>query len=245
MIAPRRVAAALVAMLLALGLALAALSIGERRGEAPTAHGKRSELLLLSSLPLVFGEGFGLESTGSPALSRLQERYRVTPISAADARSLSGKELLLMAQPNAQTAEALVELDQWVRGGGRVLLLADPVLEWPSELPLGDVRRPAMSFADTGLLGHWGLRLDSPKRLGPHSFAVDGKPVHALSPGILRATGKACRVNGGAIVARCRIGEGKATVIADADFIDVERRREPTRSVNLDALIVELERLKR
>ena len=34
-----------------------------------------------------------------------------------------------MAQPLAQTAENLVTLDTWVRRGGRVLLLADPLLE--------------------------------------------------------------------------------------------------------------------
>ena len=45
---------------------------------------------------------------------------------------------MLLAHPMAQTADALVDLDRWVRGGGRVLLLADPRLEWPSERPLGD-----------------------------------------------------------------------------------------------------------
>ena len=47
-----------------------------------------------------------------------------------------------MAHPLAQPAEDLVALDDWVRGGGRVLLLADPMLEWPSKRPLGDPLRP-------------------------------------------------------------------------------------------------------
>ena len=72
-----------------------------------------------------------------------------------------------MAQPQAQPAEALVELDAWVRRGGRVLLLADPALEWPSERPLGDLLRPPAAFADTGLLGHWGLTLTPPEARGP------------------------------------------------------------------------------
>ena len=62
-----------------------------------------------------------------------------------------------MAQPLAQPAEDLVALDDWVRGGGRVLLLADPMLEWPSKRPLGDPLRPPPMFMDTGLLAHWGL----------------------------------------------------------------------------------------
>ena len=71
-----------------------------------------------------------------------------------------------MAQPRAQPAEDLVALDNWVRGGGRVLLLADPMLEWPSERPLGDPFRPPPTFADTGLLAHWGLKLDAPDEPG-------------------------------------------------------------------------------
>ena len=70
--------------------------------------------------------------------------------------------MLLMAHPLAQPAEALVDLDRWVRDGGRLLLLADPKLDWPSKRALGDTLRPPPAFADTGLLAHWGLRLDAP-----------------------------------------------------------------------------------
>ena len=84
------------------------------------------------------------------------------PISVTDGAELAKGRLLLMAQPQAQTPENLVTLDSWVRAGGKALLLADPMLEWPSERPLGDPLRPPPMFADTGLLGHWGLRLDAP-----------------------------------------------------------------------------------
>ncbi len=80
----------------------------------------------------------------------METRYRVTPIGTTDAASLRDGTLLLMAHPLAQTADALVDLDRWVREGGRVLLLADPKLDWPSERPLGDKLRPPPSFADTG-----------------------------------------------------------------------------------------------
>src|SRR6476646_2804364 len=98
--------------------------------------------LLLTSLPLVFSENFSLQDGGSPALEALETRYRVIPISVTDGAELAKGRLLLMAQPRAQTAENLVVLDQWVRLGGRVLILADPMLEWPSGLPLGDALRP-------------------------------------------------------------------------------------------------------
>lgn len=224
--------------------AAAGFVLKERSSEFPErAAGERPALLLLTSLPIAFPEGFTLEGSQSPALAALRERYSVIPISTADHGSLAGRRLLLMAQPNSQPAEYLVELDQWVRGGGRVLLLADPALEWPSERPLGDPLRPPMAFADTGLLGHWGLRLDSPDELGPATFTIDGRTAYALSPGTLVATGQHCQVSADGFVARCRIGRGQAIVIADADFVDVERRSEPARSGNLDFLLGELARL--
>ena len=119
-------------------------------------------MLLLTSLPLLFGEDFSLQGGGSPVLKALQGRYRVLPISVTDNRELAKGRLLMMAQPPAQTAENLVALDGWVRHGGRVLLLADPMLEWPSKRALGDPLRPPPMFQDTGLLAHWGLRLDAP-----------------------------------------------------------------------------------
>jgi len=100
---------------------LIALSSGKVAAK-PAAE--RSGVLLLTSLPLMFGEEFTLDQPSSPALARLRAGYEVKAIALADRASLSGQRLLLMAQPRAQTAEALVDLDAWVRAGGRLLLLA-------------------------------------------------------------------------------------------------------------------------
>jgi hypothetical protein len=229
-------------------LVIAAAAVGVVIREEPVAlparpAEERPELLVLTSLPIAFPEEFTLEGGGSPAMTALESRYRVVPISTADAASLAGHKLLLMAQPNAQPAEILVELDEWVRKGGRVLLLADPMLDWPSEKPLGDLSRPPLAFPDTGLLGHWGLRLDAPDAPGPATFSVGGRKVHALSPGTLVATGPGCSVAGSGFIARCQIEGGAATVVADADFADVERRRDPARFANLEFLLAELNRL--
>jgi hypothetical protein len=230
--------------LLAIGAAAVGLGLKLEPDVLPArSPNERPQLLLLTSLPIVFPEGFTLQGSGSPALAALESRYEIVPISTTDPGSLSGRRLLLMAQPHAQPAEMLVELDRWVRSGGKVVLLADPVLEWPSELPLSDLSRPPLGFADTGLLGHWGLRLAAPDRLGPATFTVDGQTVHALSSGSLTATGPQCSVGAQGFIARCRIGKGEAVVIADADFADVERRREPARSGNLAFLLAELARL--
>jgi hypothetical protein len=194
-------------------------------------------LALLTSLPLVFGESFGLEDGGSAALARLEQRYNVQPIGVADAAGLSGQRLLLMAHPRAQPAEALVELDQWVRQGGRVLLLADPRLDWPSELPLGDRLRPQPAFADTGLLAHWGLELGGPDPADQVQAGNGRFDVKTSSPGRLES--RQCKLSGDGFVARCRVGKGRATIIADADFLNVEDEG----SENLNLLLDELARL--
>jgi hypothetical protein len=237
----KRRALALVALLV---IAAAAIGVGLKHRELTARPpGERPTLALLTSLPLVFGESFGLEGDGSAALSRLEQRYNVLPIGVADAASLRGQKLLLMAHPRAQPAEVLVELDQWVRRGGHVLLLADPKLDWPSERPLGDRLRPPPAFADTGLLQHWGLKLTGPEPDGPASVGNGEVEILAASPG--RLTSGTCAISGRGFVARCKIGRGEATIIADADFLNVEGKGAldgPTEH-NLDLLNDELARL--
>ncbi len=215
-------------------------------GEAPRSLpprpvNERPQLLLLTSLPLVFGEDFSLQHSGSAALRALETRYRVIPISVTDPAELAKGRLLLMAHPLAQPAEDLVALDAWVRRGGRVLLLADPMLEWPSNRPLGDpLRAPAM-FMDTGLLSHWGLRLEGPEQRGPKTERLAGYDVVTVSPGELSG---GCSINADRLVAHCRIGDGRATVIGDADFLNAPALGSAA-THNLDALLFELAQLER
>ncbi len=65
------------------------------------------------------------------------------------------------------------------------------------------------------------------------------------SPGVLSATGSSCRVDRGGLVARCRVGAGAVTVIADADFLNVsgEGALDGPVKNNLTLLMAELSRL--
>jgi hypothetical protein len=186
---------------------------------AKTPDETRPELFLLTALPLVWNESFGLDQPGSPALKALERDYRVKPIDLPS--RLPEGAVLLAAQPRALPAEELVALDAWLRRGGRLVLLADPLLEWPSELPLGDPRRAPLAFPDTGLLQHWGLRLDAPDERGPKQSSLSGKAVLTGSPGTLVRTGGSCELGDRGLRARCLIGKGKANVIADADFLNL------------------------
>ena len=227
-------------LILAAGVAFALLSRGPAPA-APVPANKKPALLLLTSLPLMFAEEFSLEGAASPAVEALQTRYRVVPISITDPPGLSKGRLLLMAHPLAQPAEDLVALDRWVRDGGRVLLLADPMLEWPSQRPLGDRLRAPPVFMDTGLLAHWGLRLDAPDDRGPKLRSLGGYEVLTASPGSLSGT---CDISEDRLVAHCSIGTGRATIVADADLLDVENLDGPT-SHNLDSVLAELAALDR
>lgn len=214
----------------------AALAIAGRQSPAPLperAQAEKPTLLLLTSLPLLFSERFEL-SGGSPALTAIERRYRVEPIDVADAASLKKGRLLLMAHPLAQPAEALVELDAWVRGGGRLVLLADPKLDWPSDRPLGDKLRPPPAFADTGLLQHWGLVIHAAEQSGRVERKVDGRTVQFSSPGSLSGTCKLAH----RLIARCEVGLGKATIVADADFL----RSDDPDGDSIQFLIAELDR---
>ena len=226
---------------MAIAAAMLTLGLGSRKLQPNTTQPSETQpkLLLLTSLPIIFNEDFSLRGGGSPVLSALRKTYRVVPISITSPSELAKGDLLLMAHPSAQTAENLVALDNWVRRGGKVLLLADPLLEWPSKSPLGDPLRPAPMFMDTGLLAHWGLQLEVPDERGLLVRKLGSYRVMIASPG--RLTGS-CEVRDDGLDARCRVGKGEATVIADADFLNMSALG-PGAEHNLDALLEQLARL--
>lgn len=235
-------------------LALALLACREQAatappGEAAEVHspgeeakaGSRRDVALLTSLPLVLGEGFSLEPARHPLTQALERRFAVTLVDGPEKLPPAG--LLLAIQPQALTAERLVALDRWVREGGRILLLADPRLAWESARPLGDVGRPPVAFPDTGLLTRWGLRLDAPDEEGPAARTLAGGEVLTESPGSLHALpGSTCDTAGDRFVARCTLGRGQAIVVADADFVQASESSGadgPT-GRNYEALVAEL-----
>lgn len=206
---------------LALWLALAGCT--QTSGSPPQAD--KPELALLTSLPIVFGESFGLDAPRSALLKSLEASYAVRPVDGPEQLKPGG--LLLAIQPQALTAERLVALDQWVRDGGRLVLLADPALSWESSRPLGDRFRPPYAFPDTGLLANWGLALD--RRAESESEEAPGTTrrelgARAQTPGRLRRQGGTCRVQQDGFLALCRLGKGVALVAADADIAMSEDR---------------------
>jgi len=195
-----------------------ALVLGAERPSAAD----RPELMLMTALPIIWGEGGAFDPDSRPAESyrMLEREFRVRPLDILSKETLTGR-LLLLAQPRALAPEELVALDTWVRRGGRVLILTDPALDWPSALPLGDIRRPPPVGLLGPLLAHWGVRLEPRDRDVPaitHA-AVPGREMRLVmtAPGQLVAPD--CRPFPDGFLRECDIGKGKAMLIADADLL--------------------------
>ncbi|HEX8654172.1 MAG TPA: hypothetical protein VF693_02985 [Allosphingosinicella sp.] len=192
----------------------------------PAQTGPKPPLLLMTSLPLVWGPGgaFDPESRPSESYRALGREYDVRPIDAIEPGSLAGARLMLLAQPRLLAPEELVALDDWVRGGGRLLVLADPRLAWARDWPAGHVLRPPERSLLGPLLDHWGLSLGPLEHsdlfedeLGPQGR---GRRLVLRAPGSLLASGGPCRRSVRFYLARCRIGRGQIVLLADADLLD-------------------------
>lgn len=229
---------------IALAILLAVAGCGAKQADKPP-------LTIMTALPL-----FGLNGEIGAVLNgpdrraaivrTLEGRYRTIPIDHIDAKTLSQASVLILAQPRGLSGAELVELDTWVRQGGKALIFADPLLLWPSDLPLGDRRRaPPVTLLDP-LLTHWGLVLDLPP-LGTEAVAIASlgkRPLTVAGPGVWQSTGKACAITDDRLVADCRIGSGHALLIADADMLDERLWRESGQD-NSQRVLDALDRLER
>ena len=184
---------------------------------------------LFGSIPLIFGESAGLTLDAPPPWPRAVIERHGKPV-ALDALvgeggrdPLAGIERLLLAQPRALSAAENVALDGWVRGGGKLLLLADPMYTGHSAFSLGDPRRPQAIAMQAPLLGHWGLRLDfdEAQPAGLRTASAMGLAVPVELPGrfaIIRGTD--CRLWDEGLVVTCAIGKGRVYALADASVLD-------------------------
>ncbi|TVV72150.1 hypothetical protein [Sphingomonas solaris] len=200
-------------------------AIALRPPPAPVG-GPRPAVMLLTGLPILWGEGGvagALASSPSLGARRLADEFRLIPIDVATPATLAQAPLLLAAQPRALAPAETAAIDRWVRMGGRAVVLADPDLRWPSDLPPGDPRRPPREMALGPLLAGWGMSIGRGRGgLATIDVATGGGGMRRIvsdAPGIVRS-GPGCRAIAGGHGATCRIGRGQAVVLADADLLD-------------------------
>ncbi len=142
---------------------------------------------------------------------------------------------LMVIQPRGLTPADNVALDDWVTQGGELLLALDPMLAGHYSYPLGDPRNPQMSTLVPPVLARWGLTIvfDEKQPLAIQTFAYDGGALPAVMSGELgladagvgqgdetQAAPK-CALEAQGRVAVCDIGEGRATIVADATVFEV------------------------
>jgi len=177
---------------------------------------------ILTGLPLFWGEG-GVgdvvrgTANRSQLLEALERNWTLKPLDVARRPQLAQVDRLLIIQPQALAPDELVEIDRWVRRGGRLLIFADPDLRWPSTLPSGDPRRaPAVSLLSP-LFAHWGVRLLSTKGLSPAAEDLEGSNVVFDRPGRWAVKGEKCAPVSSRVL-KCSIGKGGAILVSDVDF---------------------------
>lgn len=224
---PRRyrgLAMALVALALLLGAWLLA---GRGLGRDADAD---QPLGLFTSLPILWTEQADirgmLSEQAAPHWARavIERHGRVRALDTLI--DIRGLDRLVIAQPRPLSPEENVALDDWVRKGGRLLLLADPMLTQESAFSLGDRRRPQDVVLLSPILGRWGLelRFDDAQPAGERESAGEAIPVNLPGEMALRKGGldSRCAIGPDGLVARCTVGKGHVTVVADAAVLEPE-----------------------
>jgi hypothetical protein len=204
---------------------------------------------LFTTLPILWNESGSVSDLigdKAPPHWALAVVRRHGPVIAVDRlgagqgpQDLARLDVLVMAQPRPLSPDENVALDDWVRGGGQVLLLVDPMLTQDSRFSPGDPRRPHDIAMLSPILARWGLRLTFDEAQVPGDRMVDvlgqALPVNLAGQFEPVPGDGACRIEAGGLLARCVAGKGRVTAFADAALLEREHGHDGP--VALEALI--------
>jgi ABC-type uncharacterized transport system len=191
---------------------------------------EKPALAVITSLPLLWPEGdfTGALANDSPALSvkqRLERNFEIIPIDNLDHLESRKLRVALLAQPRSFAPAELVALENWIKAGGRALILADPAVQWESSYPIGDSRRPLFTTMLSPLFAHWGIQLTFPMEQldGQRDVNVQGRRLQLAAYGAWQLSGESdvaeCVISADQLLAECKIGNGRALLLADADLL--------------------------
>lgn len=208
-----------------LGLALAVIGwLGSGRGQ-----GSGEPIGLFTTLPILWADspelGSELRPDAAPhwALKVFAARGKIAPLDLLRPDNLAALRRLVIAQPRPLAPAENVALDNWVRGGGHLLLLADPALTQDSAFAIGDPRRPQAVALLSPILGRWELDLlfDDSQVMGEASRDVLGVATPVNLPGRFATRGQAnCRLWADGLAVTCTIGKGRVVAMADAAVLE-------------------------
>jgi hypothetical protein len=226
------------------------------RGAADDKAAAQRKVAVMSSIALQWGEGdLGAvvrnEAAPDPLVTRLSKQGKLDFVDSVAGLQAAKPDIAILVQPRALSPEEYVRLDNWVRAGGRLLVFADPALQWPSELPFGGPERPLFTSMLSPILAHWGLELALPMDATEEAVQVDyqGSSLVLVSPGIWIASEEAknakgqCRIDPARYFAECRPGKGQVLLVADADMLNAELWQSGVPNVDSNDNIVWVERM--
>lgn len=244
----KRISPALFLAALAMAMAVPACSQETSPADEESAPAGLPSLGLLGSVPIYWGEAADFSGLidGSAhthwARALLEEQFALSPIDFLSPEALAGFDFLFLAQPRALAASENVDLDNWVREGGRLLLFADPMMTGESRFSLGDRRRPQDVTLLSPVLSHWGLDMqfdeNQPAGLRMADAGDQDIPVNLAGKLVGREAGS-CTVAANEVIARCVLGQGDVLVVADAAILDLAGPY-PNAQAGLNALLAQI-----
>lgn len=202
-------------------------------GEPPPPMG------LMTSLPLVWPLDASFEEIANGTAERpwqavvmnrcfsVQPLDTLSPIAGLspddpETDPLAGLERLAVIQPRGLSPADNVALDEWVRAGGQLLLVLDPMLTGHYELPLGDPRRPTDSALVPPVAERWGMEIsfDETQSIDPREAELNDITISVAMTGEISTTGEYCVVDLPSPIYVCDVDKGRVTLIADAAMFE-------------------------
>ncbi len=218
------------AVWIALGLAIVMVAaIGWKTAQRGTPV--QAPVGLFTTLPILWAETADLGTALSAdvpqhwARGEIERFGPVTPLDVLNPAALAPLKRLVIAQPRILSPQENLALDQWVRGGGRLLLIADPALTEESAFPIGDPRRPQALAMLSPILSHWGLALNivDEQALGEVRREVMGVQIPVNLPGHFTTQGQGnCRLWSDGLAVSCTIGKGRVIALADGAVLEAD-----------------------
>ena len=211
-------AAALLLLLAFPGAGRRVAAIAQEDGR-PVATGR--SVAVLAGVPLRWAEGAQAATAGVQPVWRLFGQ--AFQLQAVDDSVVVQAGRWLLVQPRSPGATGLVAIDTQIRRGAHAVILTDPDLRWPTQHAPGDAAAPPRTATLAPLLRHWGLTLiPAGPGLAIREVGWRGRRwrLALFAPGRFVGTGPGpCRIGAAGLIARCTMGRGSATLLADADLL--------------------------
>ena len=241
--APAKASIALIIAAAMAGAAVWAFS-GEQASDYAADQSGQRALGLVTSLPIYWAEGDDFSAMLRPdaelpwVRQQLERKFELVPVdrispaddgtpdlAAGQSRQIDD---LLIVQPRGLSPADNVAIDRFVRDGGRLLIVIDPMLAGHYETPIGDPRHPSVVGLVPPLFARWGLAMDEREgeEAGQYLIPTPIGEVPVINAGQLRAVANdpadgQCAIGEGGLIARCAVGAGRATVMADATIFEI------------------------